>query len=148
MRWTFLRSPRSEAARSAESVVAKEREMMRLKRMTVRTVLIAGLLVVGAGLSPNERATADWRDTLKELKEKSKETGRKVGEKVKDAKQEWKERERRCSECGKIIHFGSVCTSCQAKAAAEKARRAKETFKREYAPKMREGWEKTKSVGD
>jgi len=75
-------------------------------------------------------SNADWRDKLKDLKEKTsekvKEAKEKTSEKVKETKEKWQERERLCSECGKVIHFGTKCSTCQAKEAAEKARQLRE----------------------
>lgn len=77
---------------------------------------VGGLLVL-CMLVPRADAQS-WRDKLKE--------------KAEQAKEKLKESERRCEDCGKTIHVGTVCASCLAKRAAEKAKATEQ--------KAREAW--------
>jgi hypothetical protein len=70
---------------------------------------------------PGQMAKADWRDSLKELKDKADGT-----------KEKWKESERRCQDCGKVIHGRDLCTSCEARRLAERAREAKENVQQKW----------------
>jgi hypothetical protein len=97
--------------------------------MTTRThgrriVVIAAMLVAfGSASAANAQS---WRDKLKE--------------KAEQAKQKLKESERRCEDCGKTIHVGTVCASCLAKRAAEKAKAAEQ--------KAREAWRDSEDERD
>lgn len=68
--------------------------------------------------------------------DKLKSVGEKVGESVSKAKESWKAREKKCSECGRIIHVGTTCVSCKAKAARKRSREVVDSGKK--------AWQKTK----
>lgn len=102
-----------------------------------RLILTCALLVgvVAVHPIPVSPAQADWRDKVKDMKDKAKD-------KTEDAKEKWKEQERRCTECGKTIHVGTKCASCQSKAAKEKWAETKPKLK-ETADKARDTWQET-----
>jgi len=62
--------------------------------------------------------------------DKLKDAGKKVGESAGKAKKKWEESEKECSECGRIIHVGTTCVSCKAKAARDATKRASEKVKK------------------
>ncbi len=75
-------------------------------------------------------ADADWRDKLNNFRDGVKNTTEKVRSGTQRAKENWKQRERTCSECGKIIHVGTKCARCQAKIVKEKGRKFSESVKK------------------
>ena len=91
---------------------------------------------------------ADWRDRLGSFKdgvrnttERVRDTTERVRSGTQKAKENWKQRERRCSECGKIIHIGTRCASCQAKAVRKKSRDFGERVKGRTSD-IKKGWNK------
>ncbi len=98
---------------------------MNVNDSTRKHWIIAGILILGVLLPvfDSSLAHAGWREKLKEAKDK--------------AKDKWKERERRCSECGKVIHLGTKCASCKAKNARDATRRATERAKEKWQSRER-----------
>lgn len=70
----------------------------------------------------NANAEWDWRENLKKFNNGVKNTTERVKRGTQKAKGDWKSRERECSVCGKIIHFGTKCKSCQARIIKRKSK--------------------------
>lgn len=51
---------------------------------------------------------------------------------VDGAKEKWKESERRCVDCGKVIHMGERCAACEAKRVSESARQTVQQTKEKW----------------
>ena len=90
-------------------------------------VLIGCLLsILVLTLHPADSAHGGFKDKLRELGNKAKNLKQKTQRK-------WKERERRCSSCGKTIHMGSTCARCMARKAADGAGRLKRSAGKKIA---------------
>lgn len=81
--------------------------------------LICGLLVAFVSVVIGMDAEAQtWRDKLRD--------------KAQDAKRQWQDSERRCADCGKVIHGRDRCTTCEARRVAERAKGAKENIQERW----------------
>ena len=99
-------------------------------------LLVVVLLSCLAVFFPPPQAQAGWRDKLKQA-------GKKARDKLDGAKEKWKERERKCSECGKTIHLGTKCATCQAKGARKKWQETKPKLQKS-ADRVKQKWEGAK----
>lgn len=95
---------------------------------TVKAGLVMAFLLATIG-----RTDAGFLDRLKDA-------GRKTKEAASKAREDWKAREKKCSECGGTIHVGTKCASCKAKAAREAARKASESVKKTRSD-VKKNWE-------
>ena len=68
--------------------------------------------------------------------DKLRDVGKKVGESASKVKKSWKEKEKKCSECDRIIHVGTMCVSCKAKAVKKRSV--------EVVDSSKKAWQKTK----
>ena len=87
----------------------------------------------------NNADADDWRDNLNKFKKKVKNTTERVKRGTQRAREDWKQRERTCSECGRTIHIGTKCASCQAQIAKRGAKKFGEKVKGR-ASDIKKGW--------
>jgi len=75
-------------------------------------------------------ADADgWRDNLNKFKSGVKNKTERVRRGTQRVKENWKQRERTCSVCGRTIHVGTKCASCQAQIAKRGSKKFGERVK-------------------
>jgi len=93
----------------------------------VKVLMLVLLLVVFVGSSE-----AGWKDNLKKFGDGVKKTTNKTKEAGRRTKERWKESERRCDICNKVVHGRNRCTSCQAKRVSNQMKRAGNSVKKTY----------------
>ncbi len=93
------------------------------------------ILILSGSFFCHARATsaaARFKQFVDKAREETKKVSDAAKQTVRQTEQKWKESERRCVDCGKVIHMGERCAACEAKRVSESARQTVQQTKEKW----------------
>ena len=90
-----------------------------------------------------KRAAEATRNAAERAREETERIKKKAEETKQEVKRKWEESERRCVDCGHVVHGRDRCTTCEAKRASEQVRKAADQVSK-GARDLKQSWDANK----